>query len=314
MAAYVLRRVGQALVVLLGVSIVAFAIVHLVPGDPIRVALGTRFDPDVYEALRQRAGFDQPLVVQYFDWLASALQGDLGVSFRSGDPVTSALLARLPRTGLLAAGGLLVALLISVPLGIVSAVRRGTMVDRAATIFSQVGISIPNFWLGIMLILLFSLILRWLPSSGYVSPLDDPVASLRHLAMPAVTIGVVSGSVLTRFMRSAVLEALGQDYTRTAEAKGLRPRIVLFRHVVRNAMVPFVTVAGLQLAFLLSGVIVVEVVFSWPGLGLLALTAVQRRDYPLLQGTVLLLGALFLVVNLLVDLLYARLDPRITYR
>jgi peptide/nickel transport system permease protein len=310
---YVARRGLQALVVLFGVSIIVFAIVHLVPGDPIRLALGTRYDPEVAETLRRRAGLDQPLVVQYFTWLGRALVGDLGVSFRSGQPVTTILLGRLPATLTLGFAALVVALLIAVPLGIVSAVRQGTRTDYAATAFSQLGISIPDFWMGIMFILLFSLVLGWLPPSGYVPLTTDPGAWLQHLIMPAVTIGVVSGSILTRFVRSSMLEALSQDYTRTARSKGLRERLVIRRHVLKNALIPVVTVTGLQLAFILGGVIVVEWVFAWPGLGQLTLLAVRARDYTLLQGTVLLFAFMFLVINLLVDLLYAWLDPRIKY-
>lgn len=313
MARYVVRRVVQAAIVMLGVSVIVFAMVHLVPGDPIRVALGTRFDSDTYETLRQRAGFDRPLVVQYFAWLGGALTGDLGVSFRTGQPVTSTILARLPATASLAFAGLVVALAIAVPLGIVSAVRQGSKLDYAATAFSQTGISIPDFWMAILLILLFSLTLGWLPPSGYASPVEDPVEWLRRLVMPAVTIGVVSGSILTRFVRSSMLEALGQDYTRTARSKGLAERVVVNRHVLKNALIPVVTVTGLQLAYMLSGVIIVEIVFSWPGLGLLAFDAVDRRDYSVLQGVVLLMAVIFLVINLLVDLLYAWLDPRIKY-
>lgn len=313
MAGYIARRVLQVLVVMLGVSIIVFAVIHLIPGDPVRVALGTRFNQETYEALRARAGLDQPLVIQYFDWLGGALTGDLGVSFRSGEPVTSAIVERLPATLTLAFAALAVALLIALPLGVVSAVRSGRPVDYVATFVSQIGISIPDFWMGIMFILLFSLTLGWLPPSGYVSPLEDPVGWLQRLLMPAVTIGVVSGAILTRFVRSSVLDALGQDYTRTARSKGLRERVVISRHVLKNAMIPVVTVTGLQLATLLGGVIVVEIVFSWPGLGQLALVAVQRRDYPVLQGTVLLFALTFLLINLVVDLLYAYLDPRIKY-
>lgn len=313
MAGYIARRVIQVLVVMLGVSIIVFAVIHLIPGDPVRVALGTRFNQETYEALRARAGLDQPLVIQYFDWLGGALTGDLGVSFRSGEPVTSAIVERLPATLTLAFAALAVALLIALPLGVVSAVRSGRPVDYVATFVSQIGISIPDFWMGIMFILLFSLTLGWLPPSGYVSPLEDPVGWLQRLLMPAVTIGVVSGAILTRFVRSSVLDALGQDYTRTARSKGLRERVVISRHVLKNAMIPVVTVTGLQLATLLGDVIVVEIVFSWPGLGQLALVAVQRRDYPVLQGTVLLFALTFLLINLVVDLLYAYLDPRIKY-
>jgi peptide/nickel transport system permease protein len=300
-------------VVLLGVSVLVFAIVHLVPGDPIQVALGTRFDPATYEALRERAGFNQPLPVQYVQWLTGALTGDLGVSFRSGQPVTTTILGRLPATLTLAFAALLVALVIALPVGIISAVRRGSVVDYTSTVFSQLGVSIPDFWMGILFILLFSLTLGWLPPSGYTPLTEDPLGWLSRLAMPAVTVGVVSGSVLTRFVRSSMLEALGQDYTRTARAKGLAQRVVVNRHVLKNALIPFVTVAGLQLAVLLGGVVIVEIVFAWPGLGQLALTAVERRDYPVLQGTVLLLALTTVLINLAVDLAYAFLDPRIRY-
>jgi peptide/nickel transport system permease protein len=313
MRRYVARRVAQSVVVLLGVSVVVFALVHLVPGDPVRTAMGTRFDQATYEALRERAGFDQPLPVQYVQWLGSAVTGDLGVSFRSGRPVTTTVVGRLPATISLAVASLVVALVIAIPLGIVSAVRSGTKTDYAATFFSQIGISVPDFWMGIMFILLFSLTLGWLPPSGYVPITDSPLGWLERVIMPAVTIGVVTGSILTRFVRSAVLEALGQDYTRTARSKGLPERTVVNRHVLKNAMIPVVTVTGLQLAFLLGGVIVVEEVFAWPGLGQLAIQAVGARDYTVLQGTVLLLAVIFLLVNLVVDLLYAWLDPRISY-
>ncbi|MBA2317566.1 MAG: ABC transporter permease [Euzebyales bacterium] len=313
MRRYVLRRLWQTVVVLLGVSVLVFAIVHLVPGDPIQVALGTRFDPATYEALRERAGFNQPLPVQYVQWLTGALTGDLGVSFRSGQPVMTTILGRLPATLTLAFAALLVALVIALPVGIISAVRRGSVVDYTSTVFSQLGVSIPDFWMGILFILLFSLTLGWLPPSGYTPLTEDPLGWLSRLAMPAVTVGVVSGSVLTRFVRSSMLEALGQDYTRTARSKGLAQRVVVNRHVLKNALIPFVTVAGLQLAVLLGGVVIVEIVFAWPGLGQLALTAVERRDYPVLQGTVLLLALTTVLINLAVDLAYAFLDPRIRY-
>jgi peptide/nickel transport system permease protein len=298
---------------LLGVSIIVFALIHLVPGDPIRVALGTRFDPDTYAALSERAGLDRPIVIQYFTWLGSALTGDLGVSFRSGQPVTTLLLERLPATITLAFAALFVALVVSIPLGIVSAIRSGSKLDYASTAASQVGVSVPDFWAGIMYILLFALALSWLPPSGYVSVLESPVDWLRHLALPAVTVGLISGSILFRFVRSAVLEALHQDYTRTARAKGLSEREVIVRHVMPNAWIPIITVVGLQLGFLLSGVIVVEVIFAWPGLGRLALLSVQDRDFTVLQGAVLLIAAMFLVINLIVDVLYAYVDPRVRY-
>ncbi len=314
MGAFLVRRGAQALVVLVGVTLVTFSLVQLVPGDPIRVSLGTRFDPQVYQLLRERAGFDQPLPVQYLSYIGNAVTGDLGVSFRSGEPVSQILMERLPATLTLTLAAMVVALLIAIPLGVMSATRQGTKSDYAATVVSQVGVSVPDFWMAILFILLFAGTLGWFPPSGYVSPLESPIGWLHHVALPAVTIGLVSGSILTRFVRSAVLESLGQDYTRTARAKGLPEKRVIRDHVLRNAWVPIVTVTGVQLASLLGGVIVVEVIFGWPGLGRLTLDAVQSRDYPVMQGAVLLFAALFLLVNLLVDLLYAVLDPRISYR
>jgi peptide/nickel transport system permease protein len=305
--------VGEAAIVLVGVSVLVFSIIHLVPGDPVRLALGTRFDQDTYDTLRERAGLDEPLVQQYLEWAGDALRGDLGVSFRSGETVTSLIAERLPATVSLALGAIVVALLIALPLGLVSALRPRSAVDYVATVVSQAGISIPDFWLAIMAILFFAASLEWLPSGGYTPLSEDPWEWFRHLILPAVTVGVVSGSVLTRFVRSSAIEALGQDYTRTADAKGLPARLVLRRHVLRNALVPVVTVAGIQLAYLLSGVVVIEVVFTWKGLGLLALQAVKDRDYPVLQGAVLLFAVVFLVVNLVVDLLYAVIDPRISH-
>ena len=314
MTRYVLSRVGQAAVVLLGVSIIVFGLMQLVPGDPVRVALGTRFDKETYEVLRERAGLDRPLLVQYFSYLGNALTGDLGVSFRSGRPVTDTLLERLPATLSLAGMSLLIALLIAIPLGLISAIRSGKFSDYVATVFSQIGVSIPDFWMAILLILLFTSTLGWLPPSGYVPFTEEPVGWLTHIVMPALTVGVVSGSILTRFVRSSVLESMSQDYVRTAHSKGLPGSVVLRRHVVRGALVPVVTVVGVQLATLLGGVVVVEVIFAWPGLGRLTYDAVQARDYPVMQGAVLMFAAIFLLVNLLVDLLYAALDPRIETR
>ncbi|WP_380170654.1 ABC transporter permease [Kineococcus sp. DHX-1] len=312
MTGLAVRRTLQALVVLVGVSIATFTLVHLVPGDPVRLALGTRFDQGTYDALRERAGLDQPLVAQFFSWFGHAVTGDLGVSFRSGDPVTLLILERLPATASLAGASILVALLIAVPLGTASALRPRSVLDGAGTVLSQIGISVPEFWMGIMLILVFAGGLGWFPAGGYVPLSEDPVGWVRSLVLPAVTTGLVSGSVLTRFTRSSVLEALSAEHVRTARAKGLGARAVLNWHVLRNALLPLVTVTGVQLAYLLSGVVVVEIVFAWPGLGQLALQSVQARDYPVLQGAVLLFALVFLVLNLVVDLLYSVLDPRIS--
>ncbi|MFY1622988.1 ABC transporter permease [Micromonospora sp. WMMD723] len=314
MGRFVLRRLLQSVVVLLGVTLVVFLLLQLVPGDPVRVSLGTRFDQQTYDALRERSGLDRPLVVQYLSYVGNALTGDLGVSFRSGQPVTTIVLQRLPATLSLAVTAVLLALLVAFPLGVLSAVRSGSFVDHAARVFSQFGVSVPDFWTGIMGILLFAGVLGWLPPSGYVALTDDPVGWASHVALPAAAVGLVTASILTRFIRSSVLEVLAEDYVRTAEAKGLRPRVVVVRHVLRNALIPVVTVVGVQLASLVGGVIVIEVLFAWPGVGRLTYDAVQARDYPVLQGAVLFVATLFLLTNLLVDVLYARLDPRITLR
>ncbi|WP_281282155.1 ABC transporter permease [Geodermatophilus aquaeductus] len=309
-----LRRAGQAVVVLAGVSVLVFSLIHMVRGDPVRLALGTRYSQETYDALRERSGLDLPLVQQYLTWAGRAVTGDLGVSFRSGDTVTSLIGERLPATLTLALAALVVALVIALPLGMLSALHPRSLIDRVATVVSQIGISVPDFWLSIMLILLFAGVLGWLPSGGYVPLTEDPLGWLQRLVLPAIAVGVVSGSVITRFVRSSMLEALGQDHVRTAQAKGVPTRQVLTWHVLRNALLPLVTVTGVQLAYLLSGVVVVEIVFSWPGLGQLAYQAVRDRDFPVLQGSVLLFALVFLVINLLVDLLYSRIDPRIARR
>lgn len=309
--AYLLRRLGHTAVVLLGVSIVVFALIQLVPGDPVRLALGTRYSQESYDALRAASGLDQPLPVQFFGFLGGALTGDLGVSFRSGQPVTGILLERLPATLSLAFAGIVIATVIAFPLGIVAALRNGKATDAVVRVVSQAGVSLPDFWMALLLILGLSAGARLLPSSGYVPITDDPVEWARHVAIPALTVGLIAGSIMTRYVRSSVLEVLGADHVRTARSKGLRERIVLGRHVVRNALVPVITVGGVQLATMLGGVVVVEVVVGWPGLGRLVYDAVNQRDYPVIQGAVLLIAVMFLLINLVVDLLYARIDPRI---
>ncbi|HEY9266829.1 MAG TPA: ABC transporter permease [Mycobacterium sp.] len=308
---FVARRLLYSAVVLFGVLIVVFALVHLVPGDPVRIALGTRYTPEAYEALRTASGLDRPIVSQFFGYLASALTGDLGVSFRNGDPVTVTLVERLPATLSLGIVGILIALTIALPAGIFSALREGRISDAIVRVTSQFGVSIPDFWMGILLIALFASTLGWLPTSGYRPLFDDPAGWLRHVILPGLTVGVVAAAIMTRYVRAAVLEVAAMGYVRTARSKGLPPRIVTFRHTVRNALVPILTITGIQLATLLGGVIVVEVVFAWPGLGRLVYNAVAARDYPLIQGTVLLIAALFLLINLFVDVLYAVVDPRI---
>ncbi len=308
---FLLRRLLYSLIVMFGVLILVFALVQVVPGDPVRIALGTRYTPEAYDALRSASGLDRPLLQQFFGYLGSALRGDLGVSFRNGEPVTLTLMERLPATMSLALVGIVIALLIAIPAGLWSALHEGRLSDGIIRVTSQFGVSVPDFWMGILLIGLFSTTLGWLPTSGYRPLFEDPTGWLRHIVLPGLTVGLVAGAIMTRYVRSAVLDVASMGYVRTARSKGLAPTTVTSRHIMRNALVPILTITGIQLATILGGVIVVEVVFAWPGLGRLVFNAVAARDYPLIQGAVLLIAALFLLINLIVDVLYAVVDPRI---
>lgn len=310
---YFLRRLATLLLVLFGVSVVAFSIIQLIPGDPARVVLGTQASPEGIAAVRARLGLDQPLVTQYVNWVGGILRGDFGQSLITGQSITRSVTRRLVPTLVLALAALLVGLLIAIPFGTLSALKPGGRRDTAASIFSQIGVSIPDFWMGIMLIFVFSESLRWMPSSGF-APITAGVGPfLRHLLLPALTAGLISGSIMTRFVRSAMLDVLQGDYVRTARAKGVRERSVLLKHVFRNATIPIVTIVGLQMATLLSRVVVVEIVFAWPGLGRLALESTLQRDYPVLQATVLLTATIFALMNLITDLSYVLLDPSVEY-
>lgn len=310
---YILQRLFSTIIVIFGITFVVFMIIQLVPGDPARVVLGVAASEENVAALRERLGLNRPIWEQYGSWLAGLTRGDLGNSLVTGQPVLEQILQRLPATLQLAAAGLLVGLLIGLPAGILSALKPHSPLDTTTSLLSQIGVSIPDFWLGILLVLLFSLTLGWLPSQGYTPFTEDPVDWFLHLILPALTVGIISGSIQTRFNRSAMLEVLHEDYIRTARAKGLREVLVINRHALRNALIPIVTILGLQLTALLSAVVVVEVVFSWPGLGRLTLDAVLDRDYPLLQGAVFTIATLLAFVNLATDLLYAFIDPRIEY-
>lgn len=310
---YIAQRLLTAIIVLLGVTFAVFLIIQLVPGDPARVILGVQANEEDLAAIRERLGLNDPFLVQYGNWLTNAVQGDLGKSLITGQEVTPQIMSRLPATLQLAAAALFIGLLIALPAGIISALKPGSKIDVIASVSSQIGVAIPDFWMGIMLILLFSLTLGWLPARGYTPIQESPGDWLRHIILPAVTLGIISGAVQTRFVRSAMLEVLNENYIRTGHAKGLSERRVIMGHALPNAMITIVTIIGLQITALLSAVVVVEVVFGWPGLGRLALEAVLDRDYPLLQGTVLTMAILLTMVNLGVDLLYFVLDPRIEY-
>jgi ABC-type dipeptide/oligopeptide/nickel transport system permease component len=312
--AYALRRLLLALPVLFGVSLLVFAVLHLAPGDPAAIMLGAQATKEDVVRLHRDLGLDQPLVVQYVRWMGHVLQGDLGRSIPLGRAVLPEVLLRFKATLVLTAGALLIAILLGLAAGIVSAVKQYTWLDRISMGVAVTGVSLPVFWTGIMLILLFALQLRWFPSSGMSSPYGSGVADvLWHLVLPAVTLGTASAAALARLTRSSVLEIIRQDYVRSARAKGLAERAVIARHVLKNAINPIITVLGLQVGFLLGGAILTETVFSWPGLGSMMVRAIQARDYPLVQGGVLLIATSFVLVNLIVDLLYAVFDPRIRY-
>ena len=312
--AYALRRLFLAVPVLFGVSVLVFAVLHLAPGDPAAIMLGAQATKEDVVRLHRDLGLDQPLVIQYVRWMGHVLQGDLGRSIPLGRAVLPEVLLRFKATLVLTAGALLIAILLGLAAGIVSAVKQYTWLDRISMGVAVTGVSLPVFWTGIMLILLFALQLRWFPSSGMSSPYGSGVADvLWHLVLPAVTLGTASAAALARLTRSSVLEIIRQDYVRSARAKGLAERAVIARHVLKNAINPIITVLGLQVGFLLGGAILTETVFSWPGLGSMMVRAIQARDYPLVQGGVLLIATTFVLVNLVVDLLYAVFDPRIRY-
>ena len=312
--AYALRRLLLAVPVLFGVSVLVFAVLHLAPGDPAAIMLGAQATKEDVERLRRDLGLDQPLVIQYLHWIGQVARGDLGRSIPLGRAVLPEVLLRFKATLLLTAGALAIAVLLGLIAGILSAVKQYSWLDRMSMGVAVTGVSLPVFWTGIMLIIVFALQLRWFPSSGMSSPYGSGLGDvLWHLVLPAVTLGTASAAALARLTRSSVLEIIRQDYVRSARAKGLAERAVIARHVLKNAVNPIITVLGVQVGFLLGGAILTETVFSWPGLGSMMVRAIQARDYPLVQGGVLLIATTFVLVNLVVDLLYAVFDPRIRY-
>ena len=299
---------------LLGISLIVFVLVHLVPGDVVSILLGPTTSPEAREALRKLFGLDEPLQVQYVRWLGGVLHGDLGTSLRTGQPVLSSILDRFSVTLELTGLAMVVALLIGVPAGLIGAVKQYSKLDYAVTLFALAGLSVPNFLLATLMILLLSLSVRLLPPSGYVAFSVDPAQNLRLMAMPALALGLGAASYITRMTRSSVLETLRQDFVRTAYAKGLPSLAVIIGHALKNALIPIVTVVGIQLGYLLGGAVIVEAIFAVPGVGRLALDGINMRDYPVVQGTVLFITVVFVFINLAVDVLYAYLDPRVHYR
>lgn len=304
MGRYLLQRMLSTIPVVLGVTLAVFAMLHLVPGDPVKMMLGEfQTSPEQFALLESQLHLDEPLPQQYARFLGNALQGDLGYSIRSKRPVMDEIRDNLPSTLILATSGLLIAMAIGMPLGIIAAIRQNTWADLAAMIVALLGVSIPSFALGIMLIFAFSLRFQWFPAAGG--------GDLKHLVLPAITLGLGAAAIIARLTRSTMLEVLRQEYITTARAKGLRGSVVIVRHALRNALIPTVTILGLQFGQLLAGTVVIETVFGRPGIGRLFVSAILEKDFPLVQGIVLFIALAYVLINLLVDLVYAVLDPRI---
>jgi len=314
MGRLVLRRFFATIPVLLLVSAGVFALIHLTPGDPIDAMMAESVDAGVKEHLRKDLGLDQPIHLQYLAWMGRILRGDLGRSIRNQEPVIENVGRRIGPSLQLAGLAMAISLVVATPVGILSAARRNTAVDRFGTSFALFGICMPNFLIALLLIFVFGVTLRWLPISGYIDPWEEPMAGLRSLVLPAATLGLALAAVVTRTLRSSMLEALSEDYVRTARAKGLDEGTIVRSHVLKNALIPVVTVLGLQLGTLIGGAVITEYVFALPGVGRLVVDAVFARDYPLVQGVVLLIAVGFILTNLMVDVLYGLIDPRIRAR
>jgi len=315
MSRYILQRLFGLIGVLFGVSIVLFLALHLAPGDPAQLLLGPLVRPDDLARLRQELGLDRPLPVQYVTWLGQVLQGDLGRSIASHRPVLVEIVERFQATALLAGASLLISAVVGITVGVLAAINRGGWIDRASMVLALVSMSTPSFWLGMVFIIVFSLVLGVLPGSGMISPRGDGgvLDVLAHLVLPALTLAAVPTAVISRLTRSSMLEVIGLDYVRTARGKGLSERRLVVRHVVPNALIGVATLVGIEAGYLLAGAVLVETVFAWPGLGSLLVTSILKRDFPIVQGGVMLIALSYVLINLVTDLAYAYLDPRIRY-
>jgi peptide/nickel transport system permease protein len=311
---YVLGRLLAAIPTLFGVTVIAFLIVHLIPGDPVMVMFGSEPDPIVMERLRALYGLDKPLPVQYFTWLKNMLSGNMGHSIRLNQPIIEMIAERLPRTLILTISATVLSLLIALPAGVLAAYRQNSWLDLSITGGSLLGMATPGFWQGIMLLILFAVYWPILPLGGWADPGVDFPGFLARLVLPSITLGTSLAAVSTRILRSSMLEVLKMEYVTVARAKGLHERRVILKHALRNALIPTLTVVAMQIGYLMGGTIVIERVFAYPGLGLLLLSAVQERDYPLIQAQILVFASFFVAVNLITDLFYSLIDPRIRYQ
>jgi len=309
-----LSRILSIIPVLFGLCVLSFMLLAMIPGDPVTAMLGLDADPQAAAALRTKFALDQPLPIRFISWFGHLLTGDLGRSIQTGRPVLNMVMTALIPTMELGLVALLVSLLIAIPAGVISASKRNSIADYSVSLISLAGLSLPSFWLAILLILFLSIRLQIFPSSGYVPFLEDPVAAIQHIALPGITLGVAMAAATMRMTRAAMLDVLNTDYIRTARAKGLPRSGVIWRHALRNALIPVTTLVGLQLGQLMGGVVVTETVFAWPGIGKLTVDAIFARDFPVVQGAILASAVLFVVINLITDLLYATLDPRLRRR
>ena len=313
MLSYLTGRILALAPVLLVVAIVVFLLIHLTPGDPARVLLGQDATPEQVQNLRHEMGLDRPLPVQFVLWFGRALHGDLGLSFFQRIPVTADILLHASPTVTLSLMAITVSLLIGIPAGVISAVYRNSWLDQGSLALAMLGAAVPSFWLGLSLIVIFAVNLGWLPSSGYRAPAEGIGLSLHYLILPALALGLPNSSLIIRFTRSSLLDVIGNDYIRTARAKGVSERAVIFHHALRNALVPILTVVGITFAALMGGAVVTETVFSLPGIGQLVVASVLRRDYPVIQGVILMVATVYVLINLAVDLMYFLVDPRVKY-
>ena len=306
-----ITRILSLLPVLFGLCVLSFTLLAMIPGDPVTAMLGLEADPSAAAALRQKFALDQPLPLRFLAWFGHLLTGDLGRSIQTGRPVLNMVATAMIPTMELGFVALLISLLIAIPAGVISASHRNSLADYSVSVFSLAGLSLPSFWLAILLILFLSITIPIFPSSGYVAFTEDPLGALMHIALPALTLGVAMAAATMRMTRAAMLEVMSADYIRTAKAKGLTKRRVIWRHALRNALIPVTTLVGLQIGQLMGGVVVTETVFAWPGIGKLTVDAIFARDFPVVQGAILASAVLFVVINLVTDILYATLDPRL---
>ena len=313
MTQYIIRRIIHSIFIVWGVATLVFFGLRAIPGDPVLQSLGADYTPEAAAALEQKLGLDEPVWVQYWKWMGNILTGDLGDSIASGETVGGAIRTGLPKTLSITLVAFIISISIAIPTGIIAALKRNSWIDYVVSVTAFVGVSMPGFWFGIILILLFAVRLGWLPAVGY-----EPLSAgfwewLKHLLLPGLAVGLGFAAILMRFVRAGLLEVMGSDYVRTARAKGLSERSVVMRHAMRNSLIPVVTIAGIQLALLLNGAVIIEIVFSIRGMGRILVGAILDKDYPIVQGVILLVALIFVMANLVVDIIYTFLDPRIRY-